>query len=167
MSKRPIICAWCSKSSLKETGAINRAKSASAPLYCDRECAGLGRRKGKTKQQLVDEKSAYDAAYREKNRAMLKAKKAERFRATYDPEKARIERASRMPRHVEYCRRPEYKAWKKQYDLDYRAREYGPFSEAYKLLLQIETEIDERASWYEVAVAKGTLNKKRLSGFCG
>ncbi len=128
-------------------------------MFCDRKCAGLGRRKGKTKEQRVAEKAEYDRRYREANLAEIKAKKAARFRATYDPEKAAIERNARMPWHVEYCRRPEYKQWKKQYDFDYRAREFGEFSEAYKFLIQIENEIDNRASRYDVAVAKGTLNK--------
>ncbi len=41
--------------------------------------------------------------YRRKNRAALKAKKAERHKRTYDPVKAAVVRKKRMPRHVEYC----------------------------------------------------------------
>jgi hypothetical protein len=34
-------------------------------------------------------------------------------------------RKQRMHLHVEYCRRPEYRAWKREYDRKYRAKEFG------------------------------------------
>lgn len=153
------VCSGCRAKCEKPTGEVNRARKKSAPLYCDRTCAGMARRKGKTKAQKVAEKSAYDTAYREKNRALLKAKKAAFFQATYDPKAAAIVRKARLPWHLEYCRRPEYKAWKREYDRRLRAGEYGEFSEAFLLLQDLERELDARASWYERANQKGTINK--------
>ena len=46
-----------------------------------------------------------------------------------------------MPKHVEYCRRPEYKAWKHEYDIQKAAEEFGEFGEAWRLLLDLEKEI--------------------------
>src|SRR5262249_31406970 len=125
----------------------------------NRVCMGLARRQNKTKSQKVEEKRLYDQQYRVKNRAMLKAKKAAYFQRTYDPAKAAGERKKRMPRHVEDCRRPEYKAKKRQYDREYRAREYGEYGDAFNILLDLERELDARASWYERANQKGTINK--------
>lgn len=153
------VCAFCQSLREKPTGEVNRARKINAPLYCDRTCSGMGRRKGKTKAQKIAEKRAYDAAYRVRNFTALKVKKAAWFQATYNPEKAAIERKTRMPRHVEYCRHPEYKAWKREYDRRLRAGEYGEFSEAFLLLQDLERELDARASWYERANQKGTINK--------
>jgi len=142
------------------TGEVNRALKLGLSLYCDKACAGLGRRKNKSKEQKVAEKREYDMEYRRKNRALLKAKKAAWFQQSYDPEKAAIERKKNMARHVEYCRRPEYKAWKKEYDCQYRAKQdYGEFWESAVILIKLDNELDEKMSWYDRQMAKGTLNK--------
>ena len=107
------------------------------------------------------EKRIYDMAYRKKNRAMLKAKKAAYFQRTYDPAKAAVERKKRMPLHVAYCRQPRYKAWKRQYDRNYRAREYGPFADAYLLIVNLNREIKGRMSNYEIRSQNETLNKRQ------
>lgn len=155
-----IICAWCGKASLKERGAITRSRSQGNSLYCNRTCAGLGRRKHKTRDQCIAEKAEYDRAYRAKNLSELKAKKAARFRATYDPVAAAVARKANMPRHVAYCRRPEYRAKKSGYDLKRRASKFGDFAESYAILSDIEREIADRATRYEIYSANGTLNKK-------
>lgn len=160
MSATAIRCAWCFAEALKEVGAVNRARAAGLWLYCDRACAGLARRQEKTASEKVAAKAEYDRQYRAANRAKLKAKKAVYFQATYDPKAAAIARKERMPRHVEYCRRPEYRKWKAEYDRQYLARKgFGDFSEAAILLNVLETEIRSRASWLEIAHAKGTINK--------
>jgi hypothetical protein len=87
------------------------------------------------------QKAAYDRQYRKKNRLRLKAEKAAYFQRTYDPFKAAIERKKKMPKHVEYCRRPQYRAYKHDYDINRRASLYGPFVEAYKLLKELMREI--------------------------
>jgi hypothetical protein len=86
-------------------------------------------------------KAIYDRKYRKRNRASLKAKKAAYFQRTYDPAKAKKERKKRMPQHVEYCRQPKYKAWKREYDRLQRARKFGGFAEAYEVLKELQKEI--------------------------
>ena len=157
----PFTCAHCGKHATQKSGAVNRARKDGKPLYCDQKCAGLSRRGNKTKAQKVAEKRLYDEAYRARNFATLKAKKALYFQATYDLGKARIERKKRMRQHVEYCRRPEYKAWKSAYDRWYRAvKQYGEYAEAALALGEIEQEIGERMTRTEVYTANGTLNKR-------
>jgi hypothetical protein len=154
-------CSNCGKPHGRPTGEINRAAKIGARLFCDRRCAGLARRAGKTKEQKVAEKRIYDAAYRAKNLAMLKAKKRAYFERTYDPKKAAVERKKRMHLHVAYCRQPRYKAWKQRYDQQYRAREYGPFADAYLLAVNLNREIKTRSSNYEIRLENQTLNKKQ------
>ena len=65
-----------------------------------------------------------------------------------------------MPKHVEYCRRPEYRASKREYDRKHRAQQdFGPFAEAALILGDLDAEIATRASRYEIYSANGTLNK--------
>lgn len=158
-----IVCAYrlCRAVSEKPAGAVNRARLSGAPIYCSRLCAGLGRRKHKTKDQKVAEKAAYDRKRRELRREELKAEKAAYHKRTYDPVKAAEHRKTRMPYHVEYCRRPEVKAKKVAYDRERRAQEYGPFADAYKLLLQIDNEVNSRMSDYDVRIVNGTINKRQ------
>jgi len=87
------------------------------------------------------EKSAYDKEYRRKNRAILKAKKAAYFQRTYDPARAAKERKKTMTKHVEYCRRPEYKKKKSTYDRQREAAEYGEFAECREILKVLMKEI--------------------------
>ncbi|MFA7308396.1 MAG: hypothetical protein WC026_17195 [Hyphomicrobium sp.] len=157
-----IICAHCRKEAEKPNGAVNRARASGLRIFCGRKCAGKGRRKPhKPKAQRVAEKRAYDMEYRRKNRAMLKAKKAAHFRASYDPEAARIERKKRAKFHAEYCRRPSYKLWKAEYDRRYRAREYGEFADAFQLTIDLNREIKTRSNNYEIRQANQTGNKSQ------
>lgn len=145
---------------MKESGGVNRAVQRGAPVYCDRECAGKSRRVFRTDSEKRAEKAAYDAEYRERNRAALKAKKTAYYASHVDREKERETRKKRMPQHVEYCRRPEYKKWKTQYDRKYRARKrYGDFGAAAIVLRDLEVEISSRASRIEISRTNGTLNK--------
>lgn len=156
-------CAHCGKVVKQPIGAINRALKLGAPIYCDRVCFGLGRRSHKTKEQKVSEKRQYDMEYRRKNRRILKVKKREYFQRTYDPVAAAKARAARMPRHVEYCRRPEYRRWKRRYDAKYRAqRLFGPFADSALLLKRLEREVASRMTKYEIGLTNGTINKAQL-----
>lgn len=160
MSNAAIICAYCGKEAMKETREINRAARGSAPLYCGRTCAGEARRTFKPDAQKRAEKAAYDAMYRLRDPEDRKRRRAEYHQRTYDPVKAAAERKLKMPRHVEYCRRPEYRKWKTDYDRKYCARKnYGPFAEAALVLRDLEAEIGTRATRTEIAIANGTLNK--------
>lgn len=153
-------CAYCGKPHGQPQNHINRAIKVGAPLYCNRVCAGFGRRNHKAKAQKVEEKRIYDAEYRVKNRAMLKAKKSDYFQRTYDPKEAAVYRKKRMHLHVAYCRRPEYLKYKKVYDRKYRAKkDFGPLWESAVLLLQIEEEVNSRITRNEVYRQNGTQNK--------
>lgn len=153
-------CAHCRKVAFQESGAVNRARKIGAPLYCNRTCSGLSRRKHKSKAQKIEEKRLYDIEYRKRDPEGRKARKAAYHARTYDPVEAAKVRKRRMPYHVEYCRRPEYRAWKKGYDLQHRTkRDFGPFADAAQILLTLEREIATRASRYELDLAKGTFGK--------
>jgi hypothetical protein len=152
-------CAHCGKVSDKAAGHVNRARERGLNLYCNRRCSGLGRRQGKTVTQKREEKRLYDAAYRAKNLDVLKAKKKAYFQRAYDRKAAAEYRKQRMHLHVEYCRRPEYRAWKREYDRQYRAKEFGAFAEAYLLTLDLNREIKGRTSRHEVKYQNGCTNK--------
>lgn len=100
-------------------------------------------------------KSDYDARRRIEKGAELRAQKRDYYQRTRNPEKERERRQAGMARHVEYCRRPEYKAAKADYDSARRAQEYGPYADAYLLLLDLEREIRSRATSYERRKARG------------
>lgn len=115
-----------------------------------------------TFEQKKEIKRLYDIEYRKKNRELLKAKKAAWFQRDYDPVAAAVKRKKRMPLHVEYCRQPEYKKWKKKYDKEYRAKKmFGEFWQAFLIVMEINKEVLERASKYEMSYANGTLNKSQ------
>lgn len=156
-----IKCAFCGHKSDKATSAVNRAARERRPLYCNRLCAGAAKRKHKTTEQKKSEKSAYDAQRRIDLADQIKAKKAAYHKRTYDKEKARKERKAKMHRHIEYCRRPEYREWKSAYDREYRAKKcYGPMWEAFLLALDIRNEVLSQMSDYEIRLSKGTINKR-------
>lgn len=156
------LCSYCGEPISQTTGAINRAKKHGRRIYCNRQCAGLGRRGGKTPEQKKEEKRLYDMEYRDKNKDLLKEKKAEYFKRTYDAEKAREKRKARSTQHAEYCRREEYKEWKKIYDQKYRVKKlFGEYWESAVLLINLNNEIIERIDKYEIYTINNTLNKKQ------
>lgn len=158
----PFQCAHCGKAGFKPAREITRHEKNGMRLFCNRECFGLDRRIGRTKEEKRALKSAYDAGRRLKLAERLKAEKRAYYLRTYDPAKAAVERKAKMPRHVEYCRRHEYRAKKAVYDRRHRAQQgYGEFAEAFLVLLDLETEIAARASRYDIDMAKGALNKKK------
>lgn len=155
-----IICANCGEISEKTNSHINRARKLNKSLYCSRVCFGLASRVNKTPAQLKEEKRLYDIQYRINNKQLLKENKSAYFHRTYDPEKAAIKRKENMHRHVEYCRTPHYKAYKKQYDRKYRAKQdYGEFWESAILSLEIHEEVESRMSQYQIKLESQTLNK--------
>lgn len=154
-------CAHCGKQSDKSAGHINRARAAGLNLYCNRRCSGLGRRDGKTVAQKREEKRLYDIEYRAKNLKRILAGKAEYHKRTYDPVKAAVVRKKRMPYHVEYCRQPWYRAWKRDYDARYRALKLGAFAEAYRLTIELNQEIKRRYNHGEIKYQNGCTNKSQ------
>ena len=83
------------------------------------------------------------------------AQKAEWYQRNRDPEKERAYRQANMPRHLEYCRQPEYRAKKHEYDISKAKDEYGEWGDAWRLLLDLEKEIRSQATAYERRVANG------------
>lgn len=158
-------CHHCHSLFETKVSYVNRAAKIGAPLYCGRACAGLARR---LKNPPTDElrraaKSAYDAKRRNgPQREEILAKKREHYYANHERISAEqaIYRAAHMDRHVEYCRQPEYRAKKSAYDSRRRAdQNFGDFAEAALILADIDREIADRASKYEIYLTNGTINK--------
>lgn len=157
-------CGFCGKEGHKPSGHINRSAKKGAGLYCNLTCSAQAKslRQYRSPEQKIENKKIYDERYRAENRAMLAKKKADRHLLTYDPLKQREFNQARMKDHVEYCRRPEYRAKKKKYDRVYRAqRDYGEFWEASLIVQDIDNEVKTRMDNVELARAKGTLNKTK------
>lgn len=154
------VCPRCQTGFKAEVGAVNRAKKLGAGKYCGKVCAGAGRRADKTLDQRKAEKAEYDKARRERLSDRLKVEKAEYYQRTKDPAKEAAIRKKKMPKHVEYCQRPKYKAWKVEYDKKHRAKkEHGDFWEAALLALEIRRTCLELSDDTEIRRQKGTLNK--------
>jgi len=158
-------CPNCKNPFEAKAAHVNRAAKVGAPLYCGRVCAGLARRNKNppTDEQRREAKAAYDAKRREgAQREKILAQKRDHYYANHERISAKLAeyRAAHMDRHVEYCRQPEYRAWKSVYDRRRRAEmNFGDFSEAALLLADVEREITERSSKYEIYLTNGTLNK--------
>lgn len=148
-------CPQCQAAFTARTGDVNRATKRGAPKYCSKACSGLARRIYRDPVEKKKLKAAYDREYRNRNHVVIKAKKAARYRVNCDREKEREIRKKRMPRHVEYCRRPEYKAYKHEYDKRRNESEFGEFAEAWRLLQELEKEIRSQSTAYERRVANG------------
>ncbi len=163
--KREIECPACGQRSLRTVSDINRAAKDGLRIFCNRECAGVGRRVespvSPRNPNWKAMKKEYDKKYRQQNIEKLKREKKEYYARTgpLRRDKEREARKKRMPMHVEYCRRPEYRIKKKDYDLDRRAKAFGEFSESYKILLEIQKEVLSRVTRAEIGQQNGTINK--------
>ena len=157
------VCQQCGAEVERSTGHVNRSNAIGAPLYCNKTCAGLARRTKKpTDAEAKAAKSEYDKAYRSANLEKIKADKLAWYQANHKEILARAtaNRPKKMPLHIEYCRRPAYRAKKSEYDLKRRAvKQFGEFSEAFLALQEVEKEINQRTSRYEIYLQNGTLNK--------
>jgi hypothetical protein len=159
-------CAHCGVEFHAKQNYVNRAQREGRRMFCSRVCFGLDRRlvNPPTEAERKEAKRLYDAARRAERHAEICAKKRDHYYANRDRILAEqtAYRKAHMQRHVEYCRQPEYKAWKSEYDRQYRAhRDYGEFADAFLLLTNIEREVDSRATRYEIYQANGTLNKSQ------
>ena len=166
MTLRAIICAYCGNGAMKHNSAIGRSERIGAPLYCDRACAGKARRVCLPESVRKAEKADYDRRRRaELGEALREAKRlAYRAAVAANPERVRTaqkaNREARKQQHLEYCRRPEYRKWKADYDRKYRSRkEFGDFGEAAILLNDLIAEINARITRTEIYRQNGTLNK--------
>jgi len=150
-------CKYCGKEIEKTIGHYNRAKKMNMSLYCNQICFGMDRRKNYSIEEKKRLKAEYDRKNRKEYSDKIKAEKAAYFKRTYDPIKAAIIRKERMPKHVEYCRKPEYKAKKKDYDQKHRAQiNYGEFWESSIILEKLEAEIGSKI---EANILNNTYNK--------
>ncbi len=155
-----ISCAQCGEDAFLATGWVNRSRKKGDNLYCGRRCSGLGRRNNRTAAENKSIKREYDKKYRADNLARLKEQKQAHHQRTYNPVQAAAERKKNMKRHLQYCRQPAYRAYKKSYDQKYLAKKnFGDFYEAALILAGIESEISSRVTRHEVYLANGTLNK--------
>lgn len=152
-------CEWCGATVMRTECVFLR----NGPhVFCGRKCSSERRQQHKTDSQKRAAKADYDREYRAQNLRRIRRKKKAYFQRTYDPAKAAVERKKNMPRHVEYCRSPEYRKWKHRYDVKYNAkRAYGDFGESFILLKKIENEVGKRMSDYEIRLQQGTLNKRQ------
>lgn len=153
----------CSMGFECEPNRFNKAQSIGAPLYCGKFCAGWARRKPKLPEaERRAAKAEYDRARRARLLDQIKAQKRAHYYANHERILA-AERAKRPQKriyHAEYCRQPEYAAKKAQYDKELRAKKaFGPFADAFLALQNLESEIDSKASRYEVYMQNGTINK--------
>lgn len=153
-------CAHCGAVAERRASHVNRSRAQGMKLYCSRICSGLGRRDGKTVEERKEAKRLYDIEYRARDPEGRKAAKAAYYQRTKDPVKEAAKRKQRMHLHVEYCRSPEYRQWKKTYDRQHRAhKHYGDFAECFLLVMEIRDECLSRMTDYEIRLEKGTLNK--------
>ena len=158
----PFNCAHCGAAAEGPVGHVNRARSRGNNLYCSRVCSGLGRRDNRTAELRKEAKRLYDIEYRARDPQKRKLAKAEYYERTKDRAKEAEARKRRAPQHAEYCRRPEYRAWKKGYDRRYRAeKHYGDFAECFLLVMDIRDECLSRMTDYEIRLEKGTFNKSQ------
>lgn len=142
-------CAYCGKPSGRSPGEINRAQKQGLKLYCNRKCAGLGRRVNKTTDEKKEEKQWYDLFYRQMMADELKQKKAAWHKKHYsaNPDHYRQKRMSKRAYHKQYVSTATYRAYKQRYDERHRAEKiYGEYAESAILIKQITSLIDKQQS---------------------
>lgn len=161
-------CSQCGCDFKKSIGHYNRAMKEGLNVYCSRVCGGIGRRKNFTIDEKKRLKSEYDRKRRIELGDELLAKRLEYYYENRDKILASqtIYRKKHMQRHVEYCRQPEYREYKKGYDKKYNAKKnYGEFYEAALIVNDIETIVDSREVFREKKkYLKSTTQKKRKNG---
>lgn len=159
-----LICPVCGVKYEKSIGHYNRAIKIGLRVFCSKICAGIGRRK------TIEEKKAVKAAYDKKIYATKERKEARAryFKKAYkaNPEKYRDIRKKKYKKHLEYLRTPEYKAWKKKYDIKYRCnKEYGEYGEAAILLFELEKLLKNNMPTemkFQMGITNKTQKRKRL-----
>lgn len=155
-----IICAHCGNQADFPAGKVNRAKKVGLKLFCSRVCFGLSRRANKSTEQKKLEKYEYDKKYRavhaERRQTTIKAyNESPAGRAMQKRNREKFKQ-----NHLEYCRTPEYRLYKKEYDQVHRAKNlYGEFFEAAIILNKIDLLILPEKK--EAKIQKGTYNKSQ------
>jgi len=158
------ICPICNEPFKKSLGHYNRAMKNGLRVFCDKDCAGIARRKS------VEEKKKVKAAYDKKiyNTPERQAARKRYFQNSYkrNPEKYKAIRRAKYPKHLEYLRRPEYKKYKKEYDVKYLAKkDFGIYWESAILLKELEDhllKIRPDGIKFQMGITNKTQKRKRL-----
>jgi hypothetical protein len=167
-----LICCYCKKEfTVKESNRGSRLRSIRLGLsiYCGRTCFGIASRTNETPEEKKVYKQWYDLFIRESmeedERILKSLQSLVLFHLDYraNPDKYKAERKRRMADHIEYCRQPEYKEYKKGYDEQYRAKKhFGDYWEAAIALKNLDKEIDYRESKRQNKIYnKSTTKRKR------
>lgn len=150
------ICPYCNIEFEKANNYVNKAKSINAPLYCSKACSGLARRKEITQEQFKANKAEYDKKRRADKAEEIKKQKKEYYKTPSGRATQKRNRNQQKENHLQYCRTPEYREWKRQYDELYNAKlAFGEFAEAALILENICNIVDNR----EAVKLKGTYGK--------
>lgn len=159
-------CSYCGCEFEMYIGHYNRAMKLGNKVYCNRTCAGLGRRDNKSVEEKKAKKSEYDKKYRENNFEKIRLASAEYFKKDYaaNPDKYKKERQRRYPAHLKYLQTPEYKKWKKEYDRKRIAKQhYGKFWEAAIALRNLQGIVDNRRAKADQKSINKSQNRKRYA----
>jgi len=155
-------CAYCKQEFEANSSAYNRATKQGLNVYCSLEHSGLGRRDKRTSEQKKADKSAYDKNRRLEKFDVIKAKKQAYDKTPEGRAAQKRRRQTRMPKHVEYCRQPEYRAKKVEYDRRHRAEKFfGEFAECAILVEQINKTLIEKADKAHLRTIQGTNTKSQ------
>jgi len=164
VSDMKAICGYCGKEFEMLTGAYNRAMKNGMRVFCSRKHSGLARRVKRSKKEKKELKRIYDSQYRVVNADKLRNKKQEYFKKDYSahPRKYRNWRKRKQKWQNEYCRQPEYRKWKKEYDRSYRAKKYyGPMADAFLAWLDLKNFIDNRFAKQQNELTNKSQKRKR------
>ncbi len=159
-------CPHCGIETEQPTGYYNAAIKRGGNIYCSRKCGGLSRRTSTEQKKQV--KKDYDKKYRADNLESKKIKAHEYFKKDYaaNPEKYRAIRKAKYKKHLEYLQTPEYKEWKRNYDIKYLAKKnFGVFWESAILLTELENhllKIRPDGIKFQMGITNKTQNRKRL-----
>lgn len=157
-----VFCDYCQNAVDKTVGHVNRARKVGLKIYCDRKCAGLGRRINRTIKEKRELKRLYDIE-RRKDPVIQMYQKLRALAYNESPAGRAMQKRNRekfKAHHLEYCRTNEYRQWKRLYDESYRAKKnYGEFWESAIVLKDIDKIIAPEK--YQIRIQNKTLNKSQ------
>lgn len=143
----------------------NLSKGVTKHVFCSLMCSGKFRAIGKDEikkrhAEYLKNKMANDPIFREK--------RLNRKRQYYQERKIEIEKKMKMKRttpeykaeRAKYLASEKYKKYKQKYDRIHRCKKkYGEFWESASILIDMENEIKNKMSKYEIRLINGTINK--------
>lgn len=157
-----IICPQCNKKVQKKTGSVNRAIKIKAPIYCGKKCSGLARRKNRTVEEKKKIKSEYDKIYRKKNANKIKERNRLYDSSPLGRAMQKRNREKFKQYHLEYCRTPEYRKYKRDYDHKHHLKnKYGEFWEAASILVKLNSILPSKTIKYNQGIINKTQKRKR------